>query len=138
MTKESVAMTRRGFLLVCCVLLSATSLLAQSRGAKADPITGTWTGELNPSGAPRPVAVTMELKFDGKSAVTGTFTGLPNPGDVKAGTFNPKTGALKLELGKKGDPEVRLVLEGTVVKGAATGRLSGEAGPGEFKMTKKM
>jgi hypothetical protein len=117
--------------------LSATPALAQSRGAKPDPITGTWTGELNPSGAPRPVAVTMELKFDGKGAVTGTFTGLPNPGDVKAGTFNPKTGALKLELGKKGDPEVRLVLEGTVVKGAATGRMSGEAGPGEFKIAKK-
>ena len=131
-------MTRRWFLVVCCVLLTAAPALAQSRGAKADPITGTWTGELNPSGAPRPVTVTMALKFDGKSTVTGTFTGLPNPGDVKAGTFNPKTGALKLELGKKGDPEVRLVLEGTVVKGAATGRLSGEAGPGEFKIAKKM
>jgi hypothetical protein len=131
-------MTRRWLLVACCVLLSATPALAQSRGAKPDPITGTWTGELNPSGAPRPVAVTMELKFDGKSAVTGTFTGLPNPGDVKTGTFNPKTGALKLELGKKGDPEVRLVLEGTIVKGKATGRLTGEAGAGEFRLAKKV
>jgi hypothetical protein len=130
-------MTRRGLLVVCGVLLSATLTFAQSRGAKADPITGTWTGELSPSGAPRPVTVTMALKFDGKTTVTGTFTGLPNPGDVKAGTFNPKTGALKLELGKKGDPEVRLVLEGTVVKGSATGRLTGEAGTGEFKLAKK-
>ena len=130
-------MIRRVLIAACCVVLWAPSMVAQSRGAKADPLTGTWTGELNPSGAPRPVTVTMELKFDGKSTVAGTFTGLPNPGDVKAGTFNPKTGALKLELGKKGDPEVRLVLEGTVVKGAATGRLSGEAGPGEFKITKK-
>jgi hypothetical protein len=131
-------MTRRGLLVACGVLLSATLTFAQSRGAKTDPITGTWTGQLNPSGAPRSVAVTMELKFDGKKTVTGTFTGLPNPGDVKAGTFDPKTGALKLELGKKGDNEVRLVLEGTLVKGVATGRLSGEAGPGEFKITKKV
>ena len=131
-------MTRRLFTVtVCCVLLSTASMLAQARGAQADPLTGTWTGELNPSGAPRPVAITMELKFDGKSAVTGTFSGLPNPGDVKAGTFNPKTGALKLELGKTGDGEVRLTLEGTVAKGAATGRLSGEAGPGDFKIAKK-
>jgi hypothetical protein len=130
-------MTRRWFVVACCVFLSATPALGQSRGAKADPVTGTWTGELDPSGAPRPVAVTMELKFDGKSAVTGTFSGLPNPGDVKTGTYNPKTGALKLELGKTGDSAVRLVLEGTVVKGAATGRISGEAGTGEFKIAKK-
>jgi hypothetical protein len=113
-------------------------MLAQSRGAKADPLTGTWTGELNLSGAPRPFAVTMELKFDGKSAVSGTFSGLPNPGDVKTGTFNPKTGALKLELGKKGDSEVRLVLEGAVVRGTATGRLTGEGGTGDFKIAKQM
>ena len=130
-------MTRRWFLVVCCVLLTAAPAISQSRGAKADPITGTWTGELNPSGAPRAVAVTMELKFDGKSAVTGTFTGLPNPGDVKAGAFNSKTGALKLELGKQGDSEVRIVLEGHVVQDVATGRISGEAGIGEFRIAKK-
>jgi hypothetical protein len=130
-------MTSRVLVLACYVLFSATSMFAQSRGAQVDPLTGTWTGELNPSNAPRPVAITMELKFDGKSAVTGTFSGLPSPGDVKAGTFNPKTGALKLELGKTGDSEVRLTLEGTVAKGAATGRLSGEAGAGDFKIAKK-
>jgi hypothetical protein len=41
----------------------------------------------------------MELKFDGKGKVSGGFSGLPNPGEVKAGTVSPKTGALKLELG---------------------------------------
>jgi hypothetical protein len=128
-------MTRRRFVVVCCVLLSATSLLAQSRGAKAkpDPLSGTWTGELAP---PNGVSVTMELKFDGKRAVTGTIAGFSNPGDVKSGTFDPKTGALKLELGKKSDDVVLLVLEGTVVKGAATGRVSGEV-TGDFKIAKK-
>jgi hypothetical protein len=130
-------MKRRKFLVVCCALLSATSMLAQSRGAKGDPLSGTWKGELNVPQAPAPVAITMELKFDGKTAVTGTFSGLPNPGDVKSGTFNTKTGALKLELGKKGDSEVRLVLEGTVVNGTATGRVTGEAGTGEFKFARK-
>ena len=78
----------------------------------------------------------MELKFDGKSAVSGTVSGLPNPADVKAGTFDPKTGALKLQLGKQGEAAVLLVLEGTVVKGTATGRFSGEE-TGEFKIAKK-
>ena len=130
-------MKRRTCLVVCCVLLSATSMLAQARGGKADPLSGTWKGELDVPQAPAPVAITMELKFDGKTAVTGTFSGLPNPGDVKSGTFNPKTGALKLELGKKGDSEVRLVLDGTVVNGTAAGEVTGEAGTGKFKIARK-
>jgi hypothetical protein len=121
--------------MACCVLLSATSIVAQSRGAKAkpDPLSGTWTGELAPPGG---VAVTMELKFDGKRAVSGTISGFSNPGEVKSGTFDPKTGALKLELGKTSDSAVLLVLEGTVVKGTATGRVSGEV-TGDFKLAKK-
>ena len=130
-------MTRRRFVTACCVLLSATSLFAQSRGATADPLSGTWAGELVRQNASDPIPVTMELTFDGKSAVTGTVSGLPNPADVKTGTFDPKTGALKLQLGKKGEGAVLLVLEGTVVKGTATGRISGQS-TGDFKITKKV
>jgi hypothetical protein len=120
-----------------CVLFSATSMLAQSTTDKADPLSGTWTGEFVPPNATSGMAVTMELKFDGKKAVSGTLAGLPSPGDVKAGTFDPKTGALKLELGKQDDSAVLLVLEGSVVKGTAKGRVTGEDGVGEFKLTKK-
>ena len=129
-------MTRRQFVIACGVLLSATSLLAQSRGTKAttDPISGTWTGELVRDAGPTPI--TMELKFDGKRVVSGTVSGLPNPADVKDGTFDPKTGALTLKLGKKDEPAVLLTLEGKVVKGAASGRFSGEA-TGEFKIARK-
>ena len=98
-------MTRRVLAAVCCVLVSVASMVAQSRGAKADPLSGTWKGELNVPAAPDPVAITMELTFEG-SKVSGTFTGLPNPGDVKVGTFNPETGALKLHLGKKDESRV--------------------------------
>jgi hypothetical protein len=130
-------MTRREFVVACCVLMSATGSFAQAGGAKADPLSGTWTGSLTPPGAENSIPITMELKFDGKSAVSGTFTGLPSPGNVKAGTFDPKTGALKLEMGKADDSAVLLVFEGTVVKGSVTGRVSGAEGTGEFKMTKK-
>ena len=126
-------MTRRSLLLFVCVLLSAASTLAQSRGAKTDAISGTWTGEL---AMERTRAITLELKFDGKGKVTGTFTGLPNPGDVKTGTFDPKTGALKLDVGIKGDDVVRLVLEGKVANGKATGTVTGEA-TGEFRIARK-
>ena len=130
-------MTRKLLVMACCVLAS-TSVLAQSRGtkAKADPISGTWTGTLMRENGAKPIPVTMELKFDGKTAVTGTVEGMPNPADVKADTFDPKKGTLKLELGKQGERAVLLVLEGTVVKGTATGRFNGDIG-GEFKLSKQ-
>ena len=67
--------------------------------------------------------------------MSGTITGFSNPGDVKAGTFDPKTGALKLQLGIEGDGAVRLVLDGKVEKDVATGQVSGEE-TGGFKLTK--
>ena len=38
-------MTRKLLVMACCVLVSAASVFAQSRGTKtkADPISGTWT-----------------------------------------------------------------------------------------------
>jgi hypothetical protein len=130
-------MTRRAFLLCWCVMLATTSIaLAQAGGNKAaaDPISGTWTGEF--AVQDKSAHITMELKFDGKAAVSGTFTGLQQPGDVKTGTFDPKTGNLKLQLGKQGEPAVLLELDGTVVKDTATGHVTGEQ-TGEFKLTKK-
>jgi len=135
-------MTRR-YLIACCLLLVSVSAFAQSRSTttagktagKTDALTGTWSGDLTaPAGK---VSVTLELKFDGKSGVTGTLKGMPNPGDVKKGTFDPKTGALKLELGRSDGPAVLMTLEGTVTKNTAAGTLSGEPGTGEFKLTRK-
>jgi hypothetical protein len=130
-------MTRRWFVVACWLVLSATSIAAQSRRATADPISGTWTGELVPRNASDGIPITMELKFDGKRAVSGPVSGLPNPAEVKTGTFDPKTGALKLQLGKKGDGAILLMLDGTVVKGKATGRVGGEIS-GDFKIAKKV
>jgi hypothetical protein len=104
--------------------------------AAVDAISGTWTGEITMEGRDQSVAITLVLKPDGKGTVSGTFTGLPNPGDVKAGTFDPKTGVLKLQLGKVGDPAVLLTLDGTVAKDKATGRVSGEVG-GTFAVTRR-
>ena len=129
-------MTPRG-LIVLLVLMLASPLAAQSRGtrAKADPISGTWTGEIVLSGADRGRPVTLDLKYDGKRNVAGTATGFPNPADVKTGTFDPKTAALKLQLGKVGDSAVLLVFDGTVTRNTASGRVSGDAS-GQFTLTK--
>lgn len=131
-------MTRRAFLIVCCVLTSAAPMLGQTGGGKAsaDPISGTWAGELVIKEVSHTIPVTMELKFDGKSKVSGTVSGLPSPAEVKAGTFDPTSGALTLRLGKQDAPEVLLVLEGTAAKGMASGTFTGEES-GDFKIAKK-
>src|SRR5262245_6235040 len=131
------SMKPRSLLLVCFILFPAVPLFAQSGGASADPISGTWTGHMGPGATPQ-FAITLELTFDGKGGVSGTLEGLPSPGEIKSGTFDPRTGALKLQAAPKGDSVVRLVLEGTVVLGAATGRVSGDNQTGTFKITKKV
>jgi hypothetical protein len=133
-------MTRRSFVLACAALMPAAPLIAQSKGSKAapaDPITGTWTTELAPGDGPDRRTVTLALKFDGKKAVSGTVSGFQSPGDVKAGTFDSKTGALALRLGKTGEEEVLIILDGTLAKAEVTGRMQGEMGGGTFKMVKK-
>jgi hypothetical protein len=130
-------MTRQVLAMVCGVLVCSSVLAAQSRGAKpADPITGTWQGEFVREGASNPDPITMELKFDGKGAVSGTATGLPSPADVKSGTFDPKTGVLKLNLGKVGETDTLITLDGEVVQDTASGTISGQAS-GTFKLAKK-
>ena len=127
-------MTRRFLVLTWCALLASTLVSAQGRTGKPDALSGTWAGELVSES--RSVSITMQLKFDAKGGVTGTFSGLPNPGEVKAGTFDAKSGALKLQLGKTDDPQVLLVFEGTVAKGSASGRVTGEM-TGTFKLARK-
>ena len=131
-------MRRRSFLLTCCVLFIGTLAGAQSG---ASDLSGIWAGELTPTGSPDSRSVTLELAADRDGRVTGIVTGMPTPGDVKAGTFDATTGALKLELGRTGEATVLIVLEGTVVKGTATGKVivtdAAGGGGGDFKLTKK-
>jgi hypothetical protein len=130
------AMPRRQIAVMLLVLALAPSAAGQGRRAKADPISGTWSGQLIPADAPRGRSITLVLKYDGKSKVSGTIAGFSNPGDVKAGTYDAKTGALKLELGRADGAAVLLVLEGKVEKNVAAGRASGDVA-GEFKIARK-
>ena len=83
-------MTRRWFVIACCVLLSAGSIIAQSRGKAADAISGDLDRRVGPRNGFRHIPVTMALKFDGKTAVSGTVSGLPNPAEVKIGDSSPR------------------------------------------------
>ena len=130
-------MKRLQFVVSLIVLFAAVPALTQSNSAKSDPVSGTWTGELQLGHANGAYEIEMVLKFDGSSAVTGTFTGLPSPGDVKKGTFDPKTGALKLLLGKTDNDAVLITMEGTVVKNKATGKVDADGGAGTFSLSRR-
>jgi hypothetical protein len=118
----------------CGALLLATVTIAQSGAPAEDPISGTWTGSVGPGATPG-YAITLDLRFDGTSAVTGSAQG-QNPGDtaiVKTGMFDPQSGTLRLELQLK-DAGTIATFDGVVVLGTATGRLSlsTQPGPGTF------
>ena len=55
-------MKLRSILIVCCSFLFADSVYAQSVGATADPISGTWKGEMSPHNQNRTAPLIMELK----------------------------------------------------------------------------
>ena len=126
-------MTRVGLRwIVCCVISSTLSLAAQSHGA--DPISGTWTGSMGPNDTDRH-PITVELKFDGTS-ITGLITGPPYPGEIKSGSFDPATGALKLDVTVKNEDSTRVVFQGTLKEGTATGRVEMPNQSGTFTITK--
>ena len=128
-------MSVRGFVIAACMLVYVAGTHAQSGAAREDPVTGRWSGELTLTDPPKPVPVQFQLKVDGNGVVSGTFTGLARPGDVKKGTYNAKARSLRLELGIVDESTARLVLEGTIDKGVARGKVSGEKS-GEFRIEK--
>ena len=120
-------------LVVCGLLLSAGLAAGQSKAA-ADAIAGTWTGTMGPNESDQH-AITVTLKSDGKT-LTGLVTGPPYPGDITGGSFNPETGALRLDVVVRDDDKTRVVFEGTVVNGTASGTVAFRNQKGSFRITK--
>jgi hypothetical protein len=115
------------------VLLLAMSALAGADWSQADAISGKW----GPDGQ-----TLLDLKFDGDASVTGTAYFYMDgqrryTSAIKAGTFNPKSGALKLEGDFKGPDEavVRYVIEGQLE--AETLRVSYLIGSNKGNLTMK-
>jgi hypothetical protein len=126
-------MTNRAVLIFICTLALGLSPSPHSRAAAApDRISGTWS-----DGSGRG----LELTFDGKRAVIGTVNpGRPNASPIKTGTFNPKTGVLKIQGMAKPKPdgaEVPFAIEGKLQEGALAGTYDFGGSRGTFTFTKK-
>lgn len=121
-------MTRRNLLVAFAAVLFARALLAQDI---SDPVTGKWG---------RNGLTYLELKFDGKSKVSGTVVWRDPGGQyeerapIKTGTFDPKTSALTLE-GEAKNPDgavLQYLIEGKIEKDIVAGTFKFGERTGEF------
>jgi hypothetical protein len=99
--------------------LTAGLLAVQKAGGSSDPVTGQWGSD---------GLTYLDLKLDAKSAVTGTAVWRSDGkemarSDIKSGSFDPTTSALKL-LGEVKRPDGTLapfVIEGRIDKDTVSG-----------------
>jgi len=123
-------MNRKTLLLFSVSLLFVTAALAQTAKPAADPVSGVWGDPKGPG---------FELKFDGKSNVSGTIRivdgGNFSTAPIKKGSYNAQTRALKLEgEALKPDGTVsHFVIEGTVDKTEVAGTYNFDNNQGNFK-----
>jgi hypothetical protein len=126
-------MSVKTLLLLVVLLLFVTAALAQTAKPAADPLSGIWGDPQGPG---------FELKFDGKSMVSGTIRivdgGNFSTAPIKKGTFNSQTRALKLEgEARKPDGTVsQFVIEGTVEKTEIAGIYKFDTNQGNFRFQK--
>lgn len=117
-------------LIVACVVLGSGAVSAQGR-----VVSGMWTGSLGEGDKSSPV--TVELRVDEKNAVTGRVTGPQiRPGDIKVGTFNPQTGALRFSVFVGGDDKSKIDFDGAIAKDTLTVQATGNGQVFAIKATR--
>src|SRR5262245_41698991 len=111
-------------MIVC--LLMTVSVVAQ------DPLSGNWRGDWGPSPRDRN-QVTVVLKYDGK-ALTGTINPDANPVQIQKATFDPKTGAVKMEAMApgRGGSNYHYVIDGKLDNGTISGTWNHDSFKGDF------
>ena len=122
--------------LASILLLLPGLMFAQSGGPSPDPIAGTWQGDMAPRGSTQrqPLLITMHRTG---STIGGTVTGPPYPGQIRSGSYDPATGALRFDVHVTSNGATKVfVFEGTVVTGTALGRVSDGSTTGEFKISR--
>src|SRR5262245_12196042 len=123
-------MNLRSVLAICLLFALSLPALAQTAKPAADPVSGIWGDPKGPG---------FDLKYDGKSTVSGTIRivdgGNFSTAPIKKGTFNSQTHALKLEGdAKKPDGTiVHFVIEGIVEKAEVAGTYNFDDNQGNFK-----
>ena len=123
----------RATVLMCLCFCFAATLLA--RQDSSDPVSGVWFGYYGET--PRDQAqVRLTLQWDGK-VLTGSVTTGDDPFDIENTSFDPKTGAIHMEVVvPNGRVDVHYVIDGKVDKDTLEGVWHHEFGKGDFKLKK--
>ena len=123
--------------LACAVLamLFTASLLAQAAGGAQDPVSGNWGMD---------GLTFLELKYDGKSDVSGTAIWRHGQGDeqrtpIKSGSFDRETGALRLagEAQNRAGETVQYLIEGKINGNTVSGTYRVGEDKGEFSFVRQ-
>lgn len=129
--------------LLACLAIAIPMVAQQGRGAApADPLSGTWTGDWGPSKTDRNM-VSVDLKWDGKSALTGTVKSIqPSRPDVTLlkSTYTAATKSVHMEADStspRGGAPVHFIIDGTLANGMMTGSWNHDSTKGDFTLTKK-
>jgi len=120
--------------LISLCLSLAPVLLAQDKAA--DPISGIWFGYYGTN--PRDQAqVRVTLEWNGK-VLSGNVTTGDEPYDIERATFDPKTGAIHMEVVTPGSGRgsFHYVIDGKIEKDTMTGLWHHEAAKGDFQIKK--
>jgi len=123
---------------ILACLAIAIPVLAQ-RGAAADPITGSWSGDWGPSPADRN-SVTVDLKLEGKTVTGAVKSVQPARPDVPLSKSTFDAGKVHLEAtatNPRSGAMVHYVIDGTLANGVMTGTWNHDTTKGDFKLTKK-
>lgn len=117
-------------------LLSACSS-AKTSGSAPNTVTGTWAGEWGPSPT-RQTQVTVDLKWDGTN-LTGTVDPDRRSIEIKKGSFDPKTNAVRMELDgpNPAGETVHYIIEGNIAGSTMSGTFDRAGEKGTFKIEKK-
>jgi hypothetical protein len=107
------------------VAVAVAQAQAQAQ-ATANPaaVSGTWTGTLGNDGD-RATKAVIELAVNGR-AVTGVVSGPQlTTGDIRTGTFDPQSGALKFSVFLRGN-DTRIDFDGAIAKDTLKVRATGD------------
>jgi hypothetical protein len=122
-------------LIGCSVLLMVAATIGQTTAETKDPVTGIWGSDGLPN---------LDLKFDGKSGVSGTTIWRQGSDErraaIKTGTFDAKSGALKLEgeVKRADGLTVAYLIEGKIEKDTIVGMFKLGDRAGEFSFKKQL
>ena len=124
-------MSARTLLVACAILFGTAGANAQSPATAPDPVSGVWLDQKDPGAV-------LNLTLDNKGGVGGTVATPHGPAPIANGSYDAKTGALKLE-GKAKDQAgaaMPYVIEGKIAKGIATGTWQFGEAKGKFTMSR--